>query len=158
MHRLVRLINKLEDGFLVSLLTLMVTLAVVQIVYRNLFDAGLSWADPLLRVLVLWVALAGAVIATRTDNHIRIDYFTRYFSPQFCEWMQRLVYLFCIIVCSIISWHSARFVYSEYEYQTIAFAGVPAWVTALIIPIGFGLMAIRYLALLIHPPRPEPTL
>lgn len=158
MRRLIKLINRLEDTFLVTLVAVMVVLAVSQIVYRNLFDGGVSWIDPLLRVLVLWVALAGAVIASRTDNHIRIDYFTRYFSPGFRALVQRLVYLFCICVCSLVSWHAARFVLSEYEYETIAFAGVPAWMTALIIPLGFSLMALRYLALLIDPPEPEPTL
>lgn len=153
--RLVRLINALEDGFLVLMLAAMVLLAVTQIVYRNLFDAGIVWADPLLRVLVLWVALAGAVIATRSDNHIRIDFFTRYFSMAVRRHIQRCVYLFSLLVCALISWHAARFVMMEYEYQTIAFAGVPSWLTALIIPLGFALMAIRYLMLLIEPPAPE---
>lgn len=153
--RIIRVIDRLEDGFLVLLLVVMVTLACTQIVYRNLFDSGLSWADPLLRVMVLWVALAGAVIATRTDNHIRIDYFTRYFSDSFCALVQRMVYLFSVGVCALICWHAARFVLMEYEYQTIAFADVRSWQTALIIPIGFGLMAVRYLLLLISPPAKE---
>ncbi len=154
--RILRFIDTLEDGFLVLMLAAMVVLAVVQIVYRNVFDAGIVWADPLLRVLVLWVALAGAVIATRTDNHIRIDFFTRYFSPAFRRLIQRVVYLISIAVCGLISWHAARFVLMEYEYQTVAFAGVPSWLTALIIPLGFALMALRYLILLIDPPEPAP--
>jgi TRAP-type C4-dicarboxylate transport system permease small subunit len=154
-HRIINIINRLEDWFLVLMLSVMVVLAVTQIVYRNFFDSGLSWADPLLRVMVLWVALAGAVIATRTDNHIRIDYFTRYFSKTFCACVQRLVYLFSVSVCALISWHAARFVQMEYEFNTIAFANVPSWLTALIIPLGFGLMAIRYAILFVYPPEQE---
>ncbi len=150
--RFLSYIDRLEDWFLVSLLIVMILLAVSQIIYRNIFDGGIIWADPLLRVLVLWVALAGAVIATRTDNHIRIDYFTRYFSEKFCSCIQRLVYMFCVAVCVLISWHAARFVMDEYEYGTIAFGSVPSWVTAIIIPVGFGLMAFRYLLLFISPP------
>ena len=155
MKRVIQLINRLEDWFLVSLVTVMVVLAVTQIVYRNLFDSGLSWADPMLRVLVLWVALAGAVIATRTDNHIRIDYFTRYFSESFCAFVQRMVYLFCVSVCSLIAWHALRFVMMEYEFDSIAFNGIPVWLTASIIPVGFGLMAVRYAALFISPPHKD---
>ena len=157
-NRIISFINKLEDGFLVLMLTVMVGLAVAQIVYRNVFDAGIVWADPLLRVMVLWVALAGAVIATRTDNHIRIDYFTRYFSNRVCRCIQRFVYAFSIVVCALISWHAARFVLMEYEYHTIAFHGVPSWVTAVIIPVGFALMALRYLMLFLYPPDPARTL
>lgn len=151
-----QLLNKIEDWFLVILLAIMVLLAVGQILYRNVFGISLVWVDPLLRTMVLWVALAGAVIATRTDNHIRIDFFTRYISKRFCSSVNRLVYALSVFVCSLIAWHGFRFVRSEYEYGTIAFFDVPAWVTAIIIPVGFGLMAFRYLMLFIYPLVHEP--
>jgi TRAP-type C4-dicarboxylate transport system permease small subunit len=147
------LVNKLEDGFLVLTLSVMVVLAIAQIFFRNLFGEGVVWIDPLLRVLVLWVAVAGAVVATRTDNHIRIDFFTRYFPKKYFLHLQRLVYAICVFVCVFIAWHAARFVRMDYEYGTIAFANVPAWVTELVIPIGFFMMAVRYLLLLISPPK-----
>lgn len=148
-----RVINKLEDWSLIIILGVMVVLAIAQIFYRNVFGEGVVWIDPLLRVLVLWVAIAGAVVATRTDNHIRIDFFIRYISPRFHKHLLRTVYAFCILVCGFISWHAVRFVRMDYEYETIAFANVPAWVTELIIPIGFFLMAFRYLLLFISPPE-----
>lgn len=148
-------LDKIEDWFLVILLAVMVLLAVAQIFYRNVFGIGLVWADPLLRVMVLWVALAGAVIATRTDNHIRIDFFTRYISKRFNTHVNRLAYAFSIAVCSLIAWHATRFVISEYQYGTIALLNIPSWVTASIIPIGFALMAFRYLVLFIFPPAEE---
>ncbi len=65
--------------------------------------------------------------------------------------MQRIAYLFTLSVCLLIAWHAARFVYSEYEYQTIAFSGIPAWLTALIIPVSFSLIGMRYVLLVITP-------
>jgi len=129
----------------------MILLAVFQIISRNLFSEGAVWIDPLLRMLVLWVGLAGAVVATRTDNHIRIDVFIKYLPEGYLPFVQRAVYLFTLSVCLIIGWHAARFVFSEYEYGTMAFASVPAWVTALIIPVSFTLIAVRYGLLLITP-------
>lgn len=151
----IKIINKIEDWFLVAMLALMVVLAVAQIVYRNLFDSGLVWADPILRVLVLWVALSGAVIATRTNNHIRINFFARYFSTMVASCVQRIVYAFTMFICALIAWHGARFVYMDYEFGTIAFLNVPAWLTQLIIPAGFFMMSVRYLLLLLFPPEPE---
>jgi TRAP-type C4-dicarboxylate transport system permease small subunit len=148
---ILKAINKLEDWFLISMLATMVVLAVTQIFYRNVFGAGIVWIDPMLRVLVLWVAIAGAVVATRTDNHIRIDFFTKYFSSKVCKCMQRLVYVFCVFICGTISWHAVNFVQMDYEFETIAFANVPAWITELVIPIGFFLMAMRYALLFISP-------
>lgn len=150
-NKFIKLINRFEDSLLVVILSSMIIFAVYQIIARNLFGEGIVWIDPLLRTLVLWVGLSGAVVATRTDNHIRIDIFAKYFPPHILKYVQRIAYLFTLIVCLLIAWHAARFVYSEYEYGTIAFSGIPAWITALIIPVSFTLIAIRYVLLLISP-------
>ena len=150
-NKFIKLINRFEDSLLVVILSSMIIFAVYQIIARNLFGEGVVWIDPLLRTLVLWVGLSGAVVATRTDNHIRIDIFAKYFPPHILKYVQRIAYLFTLIVCLLIAWHAARFVYSEYEYGTIAFSGIPAWITALIIPVSFTLIAIRYVLLLISP-------
>jgi TRAP-type C4-dicarboxylate transport system permease small subunit len=104
---------------------------------------------------VLWVGLSGAVVATRTDNHIRIDILTKYLPVKVLPYVQRLVYLFTLSICLLISWHAARFVYSEYEYGTMAFASIPSWLAALIIPLSFLFIAIRYCLLLfsLHVPK-----
>ena len=151
--RLIRVINRLEDWLLVSMLAVMVVLAVTQIIYRNVAGGGVAWIDPLLRLLVLWVALSGAVIASRTDNHIRIDFFARYISGKYYIYIKRIVHAYCVIICAVIAWYSVSFVRMDYEYGTEAFAGVPAWITELIIPIAFGMMAFRYFLLFLSPPR-----
>lgn len=151
--RLIRVIDRLEDWLLVSMLAAMVVLAVAQIVYRNVAGGGVAWIDPLLRMLVLWVALSGAVIASRTDNHIRIDFFAKYISGKYYIYIKRIVHAYCVIICAVIAWYSVSFVRMDYEYQTEAFAGIPAWITELIIPIAFGMMAFRYFLLFLSPPR-----
>lgn len=150
-NKIIRVVEKLEDGLLVLILSSMILLAGYQIISRNLFSEGLVWIDPLLRTLVLWIGLAGAVVATRSDKHIRIDVFTKYLPAQILPHVQRVVYLFSLTICLLISWHAARFVYSEYEYSTIAFSGIPAWLTASIIPVSFLLIAFRYGLLFVSP-------
>ena len=150
-NRIISFINKFENALLVSILTSMVILAVFQIISRNVFSEGVVWIDPLLRILVLWIGLSGAVVATRTDNHIRIDVFVKYLPQKMLPVIQRSVYLFTLLICLLIAWHSARFVFSEYEYGTMAFLSIPAWLTAVIIPVSFTLMAFRYGLLFIKP-------
>jgi TRAP-type C4-dicarboxylate transport system permease small subunit len=150
-NKFIKLINVFEDSLLVVILTSMIMLAVYQIISRNLFSEGVVWIDPLLRTLVLWVGLAGAVVATRTDHHIQINVFAKYLPRILLPYVKRLVYLFTLLICLLISWHAARFVISEYEYGTTAFASVPAWLTAIIIPVSFLLIAIRYALLIITP-------
>ena len=153
--RLLKTVNRIEDWLLISMLAVMVILAVAQIVYRNFSGGGVAWIDPLLRMLVLWVALSGAVIASRTDNHIRIDFFAKYIAGKYYFYIKRIVHAYCVFICALIAWYSVSFVQMDFEYGTEAFAGIPAWITELIIPIAFGLMAFRYLLLFLSPPRSD---
>jgi TRAP-type C4-dicarboxylate transport system permease small subunit len=140
----VRYLHLLEDALLVFIVLAMILLSFGQIIMRNLFDVGFVWVDPMLRVMVLWIGMLGALIATRLDKHITIDVLTRLLSPGWQLISRIVTRLFTALVASIIAWHSARFVIDEREMGSIAFSGIPAWILELIIPLGFGLITIRY--------------
>ena len=42
------------------------------VVARYVFDAPLVWSDELASILFLWLAMLGAVIALRRDEHMRM--------------------------------------------------------------------------------------
>ena len=72
---------------LALLLTSMIGIAAFQVVLRNFFDSGLYWGDSAVRVMVLWVAMLGAMVASRKDEHIRIDLVARFASDFLkCFW------------------------------------------------------------------------
>ncbi len=145
MHKkLNNLINLLEDSLLVFTLSAMILLALSQIVLRNVFGSGIEWTDPLLRVLVMWLGLLGAIASTRQDKHITIDLFSRMLPEVGTKIAAIVNNLFSAIICAFIGYHSARFVIMEYDDGIVAFADVPAWVCEIIIPIGFFLMSFRF--------------
>src|SRR4030067_3823713 len=80
--RLARLIAHGGDGFLVALLAAMIGFAATQILLRNVFDSGITWAEPLVRLLVLWVGLARAIEATRQNDLIAINLLLRFLSER----------------------------------------------------------------------------
>lgn len=145
--RLVRGLRRLEDGLLALLLTGMILLATLQILLRNVFDTGIVWADPAVRVLVLWVGLLGALAASRDDRHINVDVLSRVLPERPRRAVSTLTRLFTAGVAATVSFHSGRFVLSELEFGSVAFAGLPSWALASIIPIAFGGIALRYLLL-----------
>lgn len=155
MQRLLHTIRQVENSLLVLLLASMIGLAGSQIVLRNLFDSGISWSDPVLRVLVLWVGMLGAMIATQQDKHIRIDLLSRYLSPAWCKHAAHLNNLFSAVVCALLAWHSARFVYFEWQDGSTLVSGLPAWVAESILPFGFAVMALRFTLLLLLGKREE---
>ncbi len=136
-------LRRLEDAALVALLGVLVLLASVQIALRNLFDAGIVWGDPLLRVLVLWVGLLGAMAASRDDRHISVDVLSGMLSPGSLSLARACTNLFAAAVSALIAYHSARFVALDYQAQVSAFARFPAWPFELILPLSFGVIALR---------------
>jgi TRAP-type C4-dicarboxylate transport system permease small subunit len=142
---LARLARTVEDGLLVALLLVMVFLAVSQIVLRNGFDAGLLWADPLLRLMVLWLGLLGAAVATRDDRQITVDVLSRLLSPRWRAGARVVTDLFTAGVCTVLGWNAGRLVLSDREAGVAAFASVPAWVGELVLPLAFTIIAWRYL-------------
>ncbi len=144
MNLLFKTVHRLEDLLLIGLLSAMIILASTQIVLRNLFDFGLVWADPLIRIMVLWLGLTGATVASRNNKHIRIDLLSRYFSKKINLIIQALVSLFSTWVCIVIAWHGAHWIRLEYTDEMPGFAGIPAWILEIIIPLSFALIGIRY--------------
>jgi len=145
LNKLDRLLQKLESGLLVFLLASMMLLAVYQVAVRNLFDVGIVWADAYVRVTVFWVALIGALAASRTDEHIRIDFLSRLLNEVWQVWIDRLIALITSFLCFAGAWYSFEFVRYEYIDAVIAFASVPAWVCEAVMPVALALMGCRYL-------------
>jgi len=145
LQRLRRLILLLEDAIMALMLSAMILLATTQILLRNLFDSGIIWADPTLRLMVLWVTLLGAIAASREQRHIRIDLLSRFLGPRLKILAQAVTDLFTALICGLISWHAARFVYFEWQDGTQLFNLLPAWLGEVIIPIGFAVLTLRFL-------------
>lgn len=145
LRKLDQLLRYFENTVLTFLLGGMVVLAVLQIGLRNFADTGFQWADPVLRILVLWLGLVGAVAATRDGKHISIDLLSKYATGRWKAATSALTESFAAVICALVSWFSYEFVLGEAEFGLIGAANVPVWVYQSIIPAAFMLIAIRFL-------------
>ena len=139
-----RLGKLLEDSLLVALLVALILIATMQIVLRNVFDASLPWTDELLRLLVLWLAMAAAVAAARDDRHIAIDVLSRLVGGRALAAVKVVIALFTATVCGALAWHAGRFVNESRLYEDVLLGGLPAWLLQIVMPLAFGLMSYRY--------------
>ena len=151
MSRSITIFNKFEkagslaeDAVLLIILISMILLAGTQIFLRNFFDASLFWGDEMLRLMVLWLTVAGGMAASRMDRHISIEVLDRFLPDRIIVVTQVIIDLFTAAICALFSWHSARFVMSSYEYGDTLMKNTPAWMLQIILPVGFGLMAYRH--------------
>jgi TRAP-type C4-dicarboxylate transport system permease small subunit len=140
------LLDKLEYGVLAFLFAVMVGLAFLQIVLRIFFATGVLWGDPLLRHLLLWVALLGATMATKEGKHINIDVITRILPDKGKIVVHALTDLFSAAICIFLLEASLKFLRDESQAGSLAFLTVPIWTVCIIFPIAFGLIALRFAA------------
>jgi TRAP-type C4-dicarboxylate transport system permease small subunit len=143
--RLYRFFLRFEESLLVIILLCTIIFAVAQIFLRNFFHSGIPWGDSLVRILVLWLGLIGAMIASRNHRHIKIDILSRHLNPPNQIRLRRFTDVITSTVCFIVAWYAFTFVKIEFQDGMIAFENVPVWVTEVIIPYAFFTMAIRYL-------------
>ena len=120
-------------------------LAGLQIILRNIFSTGITETDSLLKVLVLWVGMIGAVVASRERKHISIDILTRYVSDKTRQYVEVLINVFVVFICSLLATHSMRMLLVDYESKTVAFSGVPTWLLESVLPVAFTIISLRYL-------------
>jgi len=133
-----------EDAVLVLILTGMIVIAAGQIVLRNFFNVGFIWGDELLRLLVLWIAVAGAVAASRTNKHINIAILDRFLPGHMMRVVNVLIHGFTAVVSGLVAWYGLEFVQMSREFGDELLGGVPAWLLQSVLPLGFALIAYRY--------------
>jgi TRAP-type C4-dicarboxylate transport system permease small subunit len=152
LERWLQRLHRAEDMLLAGLLLALLLLAVGQIALRMLFDTGLEWAEPMSRAGVLWLALLGALGATRARTHIAIDALPRVLPPRARRVAWVVSHLAAAVIAATLAWLGAGMVGLEREAPVPFVAGIASWVPMLAFPAGFALMALRFLLVALLPP------
>ena len=152
-----------ENTALVVLLGTMIGVSVFQIINRQLLDGAfsLTWADELVKIIVLWLAMVGSIAACRDNKHIRIDLISHILSGPVVAWSKVVVDLFAAAVCAVIGWQAWRLIREEMSWGDTVFTDVPLWTLHAIVPLAFMLISyqflVRVLRLLLDIFRPTDT-
>ena len=135
----------IEDGLLVILLVILIVISGGQILFRNLFGAGLMDIDSFSRLLVLWLGMLGAVVASRNKKQINVDILSARLPKRARTVVSVLLNLFTSAVSLVVASYSYSFVLIEYDSGITLFAFVPSWAPVTILPLAFMLIAFHYL-------------
>jgi len=144
----------LVAGWLAALsLLLLIVLALVQILARNLFDSGIAEADTLTRYLVLYVTFFGAAVAVQRGRHIRIDVLCALLQPAMVGKLYRPMHTGAAVICGLFTDAAIRFWRDGWQFapqheQWLSLVG-------LIIPVGFALLTVQFLLAAVLGPDDE---
>lgn len=136
-----------ENAVLVILLGALMLLAVGQIAMRVFFSFGFIWADELVKLLVLWIALVASIAASRNDRHLRIDVVSHFVAAKYARVPRLIVDAFAAFMCGILAWQSWRYVQLTIEFEDTVLVDLPAWIAYGLLPLSFALMCYRFVLL-----------
>jgi TRAP-type C4-dicarboxylate transport system permease small subunit len=137
-------LDRTEEFVAVGMLAALGVLLGAQVLLRFVFGLGYGWMEEISRMLFIWVIFLGAVVAMRTNLHIRVEaglmLFPARWRPALAWVGDLLLFAFCIAM----AWYGAELVASTLEMEfRLTSTGLSMFWPYLIIPISFGLQALR---------------
>lgn len=140
--RKTRPLEQLENGLLLIVLLLMIAVPIAEIVLRKLRGTGISGASVIVQHGTLAVGMIGAAIAARERRLLSLAT-SSLLHGRWAAVARIVAGSIGAAVSALLAIASARFVLTErLDERTLAY-GVPTWVIQAILPIGFGLIALR---------------
>lgn len=135
----------IETTLIVVVLGGLVLFASAQIVLRNFFSIGLTWSDGLIRIVVLWLALLGAIAASREGRHLTMGAITRWLPPRLQTATGVMTDLFAGIFCALVAWYAVAFVAASRAGHDPLLNGLEAWWFQAPLPVAFAFSAWQFL-------------
>lgn len=156
LERIDRTIARLEGWLIVLLLGLVVALTFLQVSLRALYThahlqwannliGNLGWSEIFVRLLLLWLTFLGASLVSRKGRHIKIDVFTNLLPLKWRCVQESVLALISAGICIVMIKTCFEYLRMEMEFGGTLFFAVPAWAGQIILPVGFSLIAFRFL-------------
>lgn len=134
--------SQLGNGLLV-LLTLLLS---VQIINRYIFHTSFVWLEEIARICFVWLIYFSAAGAAKDDRHIRIEFIDMFVPPVAVRWMTLAADALVIGFDLVIVWLGILLVHSTIQYGDVTpVTDIPMGLIYVVIPVCFGLMALRAL-------------
>ena len=126
-------------------LLLLLSLSLLQVVLRNIFDTGFADIDIISRHLVLFITFMGAALVSDGNKHIKIDCVTALINDDIKQKLKTPLLFISTFICTIFFWHSSLFWQDEFRYAPDN--EQLALYLSLILPLGFFILGLHFFLL-----------
>jgi tripartite ATP-independent transporter DctM subunit len=131
-----------ENVLCIASLILLALLPTAEAVARLFFHTGVPASSGLMIHLLLVAGMAAGMITTRSNDHLSIALVQHFSGGPLKERLQVFTSLLSAVVVSVIAWSAASFIKIGLQGRIIGF--IPDRVFALMIPAGYGVIALRF--------------
>jgi C4-dicarboxylate transporter, DctQ subunit len=142
---MLRWINRLEEGLIALLLTVMTLISFTQVVARYVFNYSFVWALELVTFLFGALIFLGISYGVRVGSHIGVDALVKSLGPAKARAVSIVATVLCMVYAAIVftgGWiYVGKMIEIGIEAQDIP---VPQWVPRLVLPVGAALLFLRF--------------
>lgn len=147
MPSVVRLWDRIEQT-LIGLCGLAALCVGLWSIFSRYFATELSsgWGDEVIVYLVIWGVMIAASQLVRLDGHVRPDLVLRLLPPGGQRWMEAFNCIVALAFCGGLAWYGWQITTTSWMSDERSFTGLsfPMWRYYLALPVGAGLMFLRY--------------
>jgi len=143
-ERFLKAFRIVENSFAPLLLVAATLILALDIVARLLGVSALRASTDYVRHLVLWISFAGAMITTREKSHLSMSVGVERLSEPVRRVVATGTSLVSVAVCTALAAASLSFALTGFD-PTDTVGVFPRWIVALVMPIGFAVIAIRFI-------------
>ena len=140
-----KIIDRVEEGLIAFLLTIMTLISFTQVVARYVFNYSFVWALELVTFLFAWLIFLGISYGVRVGSHIGVDALVKSLSPTKARAVAVAATVLCMVYAAIVFYGGWIYVAKMYEIGIIAEdIPIPQWVPRLVLPIGYAFLFFRF--------------
>ena len=144
--RLIKMLDRLEEISLASLLAFMTLLTFTQVVLRYVFNSGWVWSLEATTYAFAAMISIGMAYGVRTKSHIAVDLFSNRLSYTTQRIVVLLALALCLLYAGLMAYGSFIFVNRLYSLGHMARdIALAKWALTAILPFGFCLLGYRLL-------------
>ncbi|MCK0165399.1 TRAP transporter small permease [Marinobacter sp. S6332] len=106
------------------------------VIVRYTTDASFAFTEEFSVFLLVMLTFAGAAVAARNNQHIRIELIEHYLPPAALKVLFVVQWLVGVSVMGVTTWYGAIFAMQEYDWESLSPGlGLPNWIYVIWLPL-----------------------
>ncbi|WP_235287771.1 TRAP transporter small permease [Paenibacillus tarimensis] len=134
----------MEETVCVILFSIMVILTFVQVLSRFVLNLSLGWSEEISRFLFVWLVYMSAAMAAKHRRHIRVELIDQFLPRGLSKWVglvSDVLWIAYAVVVAFLGFNIMQMIMGHGQLSPAA--QLPMGWIYFIIPVGFGLIALR---------------
>lgn len=142
-------LEKLISGTSSVFLLVVTIAAIVQVIFRYVFNSPISWSEELARAAFGWAMLLACSMTMKADGHLKVDIVRAMVSKKSKDILDIISLVFTIIFLALFFYYSTLSTIKAFHRGMVTTAlEIPIWTLWLCMPVGClltGLQAVIHL-------------